>query len=96
MTYLLLYSDDDWCTYDVPLSGASDVYILPLEAESLYGQWDKIPYYADGLLSGVIADWLEENAHTLQVERQNDNLLRGHIDYMRRRFASPQYNRSHL
>lgn len=75
-----------------PSDHLSDPYTCPCTEEGigLVQQWKSTPCYLDGTISGVLADWLEENRGFLVGgcrESDADEKLTKTIDWLRSCFA---------
>lgn len=71
-----------------------EVYQMDSEWESLDRQWRQATSSIDGLISGIYADWLEENRSELVPVRGTGEQLPKLIDWLRNRFNDPDHNQT--
>lgn len=93
-TYLNIHTCGSWAIGYGPYEEPFAAYLLTPELETLLTQWRETAFSEDGLLAGVIADWLEDNGDQLTTLTPTKNHLPALIDWFRRRFADPERNQS--
>jgi hypothetical protein len=87
------------CFYAEEEPGPDTVATFPLSDDgyNLVHQWKGTPSHSDGLLSAVIADWLEDNRSDLlngAIGRTPELLLDRLIDHLRAKLSSPYHTQS--
>lgn len=77
------YEDDDY------------YYPLPADGATIASDWKQTRSRSDGTISGILADWLEDNADTLLTGAIGPNpagQLSRLVEYLRSRLTNPIHN----